>query len=129
MNVSSLNVLNSESANLLGVPYTEDDTSLALDERIKKMITSADIFLFMKGNVASPKCGFSGNVVGLLNHLNATYKTFDILSDFELREGIKKYSDWPTYPQLYYKGELIGGNDILMELYQQGDLPSTLGLE
>ena len=105
---------------------TETDKSLPLQERIKKLIGSSDVFLFMKGNPAMPQCGFSANVVGMLNHLQVPFKTFDILSDMDIRQGVKDFSNWPTYPQLYVRGELIGGNDIVMEMFENGELESVL---
>lgn len=101
------------------------DSSQPLNERIKGLIHSAPVFLFMKGNPMMPQCGFSANVVGLLNHLGVEFKTFDILSDMDIRQGVKEYSNWPTYPQLYVKGELIGGNDIIMEMFESGELKSV----
>ena len=94
----------------------------ALQEKIQALTTCADVVLFMKGTPYYPQCGFSANVVGLLNQLGKPFKTFDILSDPEVRQGLKEYSNWPTYPQLYVKGELLGGNDILVEMYEQGEL-------
>ncbi len=105
---------------------TETDKSLPLQERIKNLIGSSDVFLFMKGNPAMPQCGFSANVVGMLNHLQVPFKTFDILSDMDIRQGVKDFSNWPTYPQLYVRGELIGGNDIVMEMFENGELQSVL---
>lgn len=97
-----------------------------LNTRIENLINSSHIFLFMKGVPEMPQCGFSANVVGLLNHVGAQFKTFDILSDMEIRQGVKDYSNWPTYPQLYVGGKLVGGNDIIMELYESGDLAEAL---
>ena len=97
-----------------------------LEQRIKSLITSSDVFLFMKGNPQMPQCGFSANTVAILNALDVEFKTFDILSDMDIRQGVKEYSNWPTYPQLYYKGELLGGNDIITEMYHSGDLQKSL---
>lgn len=94
----------------------------SLQEKIQALIKNSDLVLFMKGNPEFPQCGFSANAVAILNLLGKPFKTFDILSDQEIREGLKEYSRWPTYPQLYYKGELVGGNDILTEMFQQGEL-------
>ena len=77
--------------------------------------------LFMKGNPAAPRCGFSNKTVALLNEQGVKFESFDILSDNMVREGLKKYSNWPTYPQLYVKGELIGGLDIMKEMVESGD--------
>jgi monothiol glutaredoxin len=97
-----------------------------LNARIKDLINSSPVFLFMKGSPEMPQCGFSANVVKILNQYNAEYKSFNILSDMDIREGVKSYSNWPTYPQLYVKGELIGGNDIITELMQTGELETIL---
>ena len=97
-----------------------------LNKQIENLINSSDIFLFMKGNAAAPQCGFSANTVGILNQLQKSYKTFDILTDPAIREGVKQYSNWPTYPQLYFKGKLLGGNDIISEMFQSGDLEQVL---
>ncbi len=94
-------------------------------EIVKKLegcIQSADLVLFMKGNKSFPQCGFSARVVEVLENLEAPFSTFDILEDEELRSGLKIYSNWPTFPQLYLKGELVGGHDIVMSMLQSGDL-------
>ena len=82
--------------------------------------------LFMKGDPDTPKCGFSRNTVQLMNETGAKYSTFDILEDNDVRQGLKTYSDWPTFPQLYINGELIGGLDILKEMFESGDLQDML---
>tara|TARA_Y100000590_G_scaffold291056_1_gene327633 strand:- start:12428 stop:12853 length:426 start_codon:yes stop_codon:yes gene_type:complete len=99
-----------------------------INEKIDNLIGSSEIFLFMKGNPDMPQCGFSANVIGMLNSVGAKYKTFDILSDMDIRQGVKEYKNWPTFPQLYVKGELIGGNDVITELYETGELKGELGL-
>lgn len=91
-------------------------------EKIQNDINSNDVVLYMKGSQTFPQCGFSATVVGILNHLDIAFKDFDILKDAELRQGIKDFSDWPTIPQLYIKGEFIGGCDIVKELTQSGEL-------
>jgi monothiol glutaredoxin len=91
-------------------------------ERIKKEIDSKDVVLFMKGNAAFPQCGFSATVVQILSLLQVPFKDIDVLSDPEIREGIKAFSNWPTIPQLYIKGEFIGGCDIIREMYESGEL-------
>ncbi len=91
-------------------------------ERIKEVISSSDVVLFMKGNPDFPQCGFSANTVGILSQLNVKFKTYDILQDMELRSQLKEYSNWPTYPQLYFKGKLVGGNDIISEMFESGEL-------
>ena len=95
-------------------------------QRIEELLTSSSVFVFMKGNKLMPQCGFSNNVVQILNSLGVPFETFDVLSDMEIRQGIKDYSDWPTIPQVYVKGEFIGGSDILIELYNSGELRETL---
>ena len=80
--------------------------------------------VFMKGTKLMPQCGFSNNVVQILNSLGVEFNTFDVLSDYEIREGIKEYSDWPTIPQLYVKNEFVGGCDIIREMHENGELTS-----
>jgi monothiol glutaredoxin len=96
------------------------------DQRIKDLIGSSRIFVFMKGNKLMPQCGFSNNVVQILQALGVAFETFDVLSDMEIRQGIKEFSDWPTVPQVYLNGEFLGGSDILIELYNSGELRETL---
>ncbi len=93
-----------------------------LKARIDTLIQSHPILVFMKGSKLMPQCGFSNNVVQIFNMLGVPYETVDILEDYELRQGIKEYSNWPTIPQIYIKGEFIGGSDIAIELYQKGEL-------
>jgi len=95
-------------------------------QRIESLINSSPVFVFMKGNKLMPQCGFSNNVVQILNSLGVPFETFDVLSDMEIRQGIKEFSEWPTIPQVYVKGEFIGGSDILIELYNSGELRETL---
>ncbi len=95
-------------------------------QRIDEIINSSAIMVFMKGNKLMPQCGFSNNVVQILNALGMSFETFDVLSDMEIRQGIKEYSNWPTIPQVYVKGEFIGGSDILIELYNSGELLEKL---
>jgi monothiol glutaredoxin len=97
-----------------------------LNERIEKLINSSKVFLFMKGTPEMPQCGFSANVCAILNATGVDFKSFDILSDSEIRQGVKEYSNWPTFPQLYVNGELIGGSDIVSEMYNSGDLQELL---
>ena len=82
--------------------------------------------LFMKGNPAAPQCGFSSKIVNILNEAGVKFSTFDILSDEEVRQGLKKYSNWPTYPQLYVKAKLIGGLDIVKEMHEGGELKDII---
>ena len=99
-----------------------------LRERIDALIKQNKILVFMKGNKLMPQCGFSNNVVQILNALGATYETVDVLKDWDIRQGIKEYSEWPTIPQLYIDGELIGGSDIVYELYQKGELQEKVAV-
>jgi monothiol glutaredoxin len=99
--------------------------SLIFDQ-IRNEIDSNDVVLFMKGNDKFPMCGFSASVIQILNTLSLTYKTIDVLQDSALREGIKTFTNWPTIPQLYIKGEFVGGCDIVREMYQTGELQSLL---
>ena len=98
-------------------------------ERIQTLIQSSPIFVFMKGTTLMPQCGFSNNVVQILNALGMSFETFDVLSDMEIRQGIKDFSEWPTIPQIYVKGEFMGGSDILIEMYNSGELKEKLEIE
>ncbi len=89
---------------------------------IKQAVTGNDVFLFMKGTPDFPQCGFSGQVVQILNYLGVNYATANVLESDDLREGIKTYTNWPTIPQLYVKGEFVGGADIIKEMFQAGEL-------
>ena len=90
--------------------------------RIEQLVNDNKIMVFMKGSKLMPQCGFSNNVVQILNTLGVPYETLDILADPEIRQGIKEYSNWPTIPQIYINGEFVGGSDIAIELYQSGEL-------
>ena len=94
--------------------------------RIETLIGSSPIFVFMKGNKLMPQCGFSNNVVQILHSLGVSFETFDVLSDMEIRQGIKEFSSWPTIPQVYVKGEFMGGSDIMIEMYNSGELKEKL---
>ncbi|HJS41059.1 MAG TPA: Grx4 family monothiol glutaredoxin [Sphingomicrobium sp.] len=98
-------------------------------ERIDALVKSNDIVLFMKGTVLFPQCGFSSRAVAILDHLGVPFETVDVLQDQEVRHGIKEYSDWPTIPQLYVKGEFVGGSDIMMEMFESGELQALVGAE
>jgi monothiol glutaredoxin len=91
-------------------------------QRIDDLVQNNKIMVFMKGNKLMPQCGFSNNVVQILNMLAVPYETFDVLEDYDIRQAIKDYSSWPTIPQVYINGEFIGGSDIMIELYQKGEL-------
>jgi monothiol glutaredoxin len=97
-------------------------------ERIETLIKQNKILVFMKGNELMPQCGFSNNVVQILNVLGTAYKTVDVLADESIRQGIKEYSNWPTIPQVYINGQFVGGSDILVELYQKGDLKQMVAV-
>ncbi|MDT8406122.1 MAG: Grx4 family monothiol glutaredoxin [Methylococcales bacterium] len=99
-----------------------------VNERIKQHLETNHVVLFMKGTPDFPQCGFSGHVVQALRACNADFAHVNIFEDPELREALKSYSNWPTYPQLYVKGELVGGCDIIIELYKSGELPQVLGV-
>ena len=90
--------------------------------RIAEMVAKSDVLLFMKGSPLFPQCGFSSRAVAILNHLGAEFESVDVLQDQGVRQGIKAFSDWPTIPQLYVKGEFVGGSDIMMEMYESGEL-------
>jgi monothiol glutaredoxin len=94
--------------------------------RIATAVSAADVLLFMKGTPLFPQCGFSSRAVAILDHLGVEYATVDVLQDPEIRAGIKEYSDWPTIPQLYVGGEFVGGSDIVMEMYEAGELLELL---
>ena len=97
-----------------------------VQERIEREISGHDVVLFMKGTPVFPQCGFSSVVVQVLNHLGVEFKGIDVLSDPALRQGIKAFSDWPTVPQLYVKGEFVGGCDIVREMFETGELAELL---
>jgi len=95
-------------------------------ERIADIVRKNDVVLFMKGTPLFPQCGFSSRAVAILDRLEKPYETVDVLQDPEIRRGIKEYSDWPTIPQLYVKGEFVGGSDIMMEMFESGELQELL---
>lgn len=95
---------------------------MSVNERIDELVQNNDVVLFMKGTPLFPQCGFSSKAIAILDHLGVAYESVDVLQDMEIRAGIKDYSDWPTIPQLYVKGEFLGGSDIMMEMYEAGEL-------
>ena len=95
--------------------------------RIADLVGKNDIVLFMKGTALFPQCGFSSRAITILDRLGAHYETVDVLQDPEIRQGIKEFSDWPTVPQLYVKGEFVGGSDIMMEMFESGELQQLIG--
>ena len=99
------------------------------ENRIDQLVKRNDVVLFMKGTALFPQCGFSSRAVAILDRLGATYETVDVLQDPDIRNCIKEYSDWPTIPQLYVKGEFVGGSDIMMEMFESGELKQLLGAE
>jgi monothiol glutaredoxin len=99
---------------------------MEIQEKIRKVIEENSVMLFMKGSPDFPQCGFSGRVVQILEACGAEFSSADVLIDPELREGIKAYSNWPTIPQLYIQGELIGGSDIVMEMHENGELKKKI---
>jgi len=114
-------------------PAAETETDDTPDEdkinaRLKKLIHSSQVMLFMKGSPSQPKCGFSRQAIELLTSSNIAFHTFDILSDNDVRQGLKTYSDWPTFPQLYVNGDLLGGLDIMKEMAEEGEESGSLGL-
>ena len=99
-------------------------------QRIDQLVKNSDVLLFMKGNASFPQCGFSGRAIQILKACGVDPKavtTVNVLEDDEVRQGIKEYSNWPTIPQLYVKGEFIGGSDIMMEMYESGELQQVIG--
>lgn len=98
-----------------------------VNERIEEQLKAHDVLLYMKGTPDFPQCGFSGQTVAALNAVGKPFSYVNIFDDQEIREGLKLYSNWPTFPQLYVKGELIGGSDIVVEMYNSGELQELLG--
>ena len=97
--------------------------------RIADTVNKSDVVLFMKGTALFPQCGFSSRAVAILDHLGVAFETVDVLQDSEIRQGIKDYSDWPTVPQLYVKGEFVGGSDIMMEMFESGELQQLVAAD
>ncbi|MXP45968.1 Grx4 family monothiol glutaredoxin [Altererythrobacter luteolus] len=96
------------------------------NDRISKVVGENDVVLFMKGTPLFPQCGFSSRAIAILDHCGVGYESVDVLQDMEIRQGIKSYSDWPTIPQLYVKGEFVGGSDIMMEMFEAGELQTLM---
>lgn len=97
-------------------------TDTAINDRIQDIVSKDDVVLFMKGTPVFPQCGFSSVVAGVLQHMGVNYQSYNVLEDMDLRQGIKAFSDWPTIPQLYVKGEFVGGCDIVKEMFEDGEL-------
>jgi len=111
-----------ESPEGRGVPVTEAKSLADSAERVRAMVRSADVFLLIKGTPQRPLCGFSANTVAVMDALEVPYRTFDVLSDETIRDAAKQLAGWPTFPQVYVRGEFIGGNDIVTEMYAEGEL-------
>jgi monothiol glutaredoxin len=105
------------------------DVPNEVSERIDTLVKSNEVVLFMKGSALFPQCGFSSRAVAILDHLGVPFETVDVLQDQEIRAGIKDYSDWPTVPQLYVKGEFVGGSDIMMEMFESGELQQLVAAD
>jgi len=101
-------------------------TSTSTTARLTEIVNGSDVVLFMKGTPLFPQCGFSSRAIAILERLGVEYSTVDVLQDSEVRQGIKAFSDWPTIPQLYVKGEFVGGSDIMMEMYEAGELETLV---
>ena len=102
---------------------------MSANEKIDEIVKKNDVVLFMKGTALFPQCGFSSRAIAILDHLGVDYETVDVLQDPDVRQGIKAYSDWPTIPQLYVKGEFVGGSDIMMEMFESGELQQLLAAD
>ena len=114
-------ISNNEPQSQFGTPI-EDPKGETTVQQIENLVKNHEVVLFMKGNPVFPQCGFSARAVGMLNSFSKPFNTFDILSDHEIRQDLKEYANWPTYPQLWIHGQLVGGSDIMAELYENGEL-------
>ena len=110
----------------LGQPLTESDRAADPVERVRSMVEASEVFLLIKGTPERPMCGFSANTVAVMDALEVPYSTFDILSDEGIRSAAKQVAGWPTFPQVYVRGEFVGGNDIVTEMYHDGELQSLV---
>lgn len=129
--LEKLNQMVKKLTNIVDVEVEEvkpQQSEISLNDRLHALINSAKVKLFMKGNPDAPRCGFSRQIVQILNEHHIDFASFDILEDEEVRQGLKTYSDWPTYPQLYVNGELVGGLDIVKEMVATGNFRGELGL-
>ena len=115
-----------EPAEGLGQPVEEADVSTDPKARIRTMVASAPLFVFIKGTPQQPMCGFSANTVAVMDSLEVPYLTFDVLSDEAIRSAAKEFAGWPTFPQVYLHGEFIGGNDIVTEMHASGELQAMV---
>ena len=100
-----------------------------IQQKIGELVGQNEIVLFMKGSPLFPQCGFSSRAIAILDHLDVKYETVDVLQDQDIRQGIKEFSDWPTVPQLYVKGEFVGGSDIMMEMFESGELKALVAAD
>jgi len=105
------------------------DSQTDANSRIADLVKKNDVVLFMKGTALFPQCGFSSRAVAILDHIGTTYETVDVLQDAAIRQGIKEFSNWPTIPQLYVRGEFVGGSDIMMEMFESGELKQLIGAD
>lgn len=126
MSENNFNILNQKEVPSYANEITLETQNQDVVQQIKAIIGSDKIVLFMKGNAHFPECGFSANTIQILDSFASKYSTFNILSSPEVRQGIKEYSNWPTFPQLYVNNKLIGGNDIITEMFQAGDLTKII---
>jgi monothiol glutaredoxin len=115
-----------EPAGGLGQPVVETDISVDPKTRVKMMVASSPMFVFIKGTPQRPMCGFSANTVAVMDSLDVPYRTFDVLSDESIRSAAKEFAGWPTFPQVYVRGEFIGGNDIVTEMHGSGELQAMV---
>jgi monothiol glutaredoxin len=111
-----------EHSTELGRPIADADPGADPTDRVRAMVSSSEIFMLIKGTPQQPMCGFSANTVAMMESLGVPYRTFDVLSDEAIRSAAKGFAGWPTFPQVYVRGEFVGGNDILMEMYHAGEL-------
>lgn len=119
--------LTASAKKLAGISVSAEASAAGtLEDRLKALVNKSKVMVFMKGDRNTPRCGFSKTLIQILNETNVSYETFDILSDEIVRQGLKTYSDWPTYPQVYVNGELQGGLDIVKEMVQSGELAKVL---
>jgi monothiol glutaredoxin len=107
-------------------PDQVDQAMSDTNARLTGIVNANDVVLFMKGTPLFPQCGFSSKAIAILDHLGVAYESVDVLQDMEIRQGIKAFSDWPTIPQLYVKGEFVGGSDIMMEMFEAGELQDLM---
>ena len=119
----------SEPESGLGRPISEADSSAVPNDRIQSMVDSSKVFLLIKGTPQRPLCGFSANTIAVIESFGVPYQTFDVLSDESIRDAAKRFAGWPTFPQIYVNGEFVGGNDILMDMYEAGELEKLISGE